>query len=72
MSIDLPLDSMTTTEKLQVLEAVWASLCREPVEFQSPDWHRRVLEERKQRLESGQATVSNWREAKQRFNELGR
>ena len=30
-----------------------------------------VLTERKQRLETGQATVSSWDDAKKRLNELG-
>ncbi len=67
MSIDLPLDSMTTSQKLEIMEALWASLCRNPSEVQSPAWHETVLKERKRRLESGEASVSDWESAKQRI-----
>jgi putative addiction module component (TIGR02574 family) len=69
--IDLPLDSMSTAEKVRLLETVWDSLCRENGDPQSPEWHRSVLEERSRRLESGQATVSAWNEAKARLLQLG-
>jgi hypothetical protein len=67
MSIDLPLDSMSTSQKLEILEAVWASLCRNPSDVESPAWHAAVLTQRKRRLESGEATVSDWESAKQRI-----
>lgn len=71
MSIDLPLDTMTTAEKLEAMEAIWASLCREPIDVVTPDWHARLLAERKQRLASGEATVSDWSEARKRLQNLG-
>ena len=70
MSIELPLDSMTTADKLRVIESVWASL-KDPAELPVPDWHREVLEQRRKRLESGETSTSSWEDAKKRFNELG-
>jgi putative addiction module component (TIGR02574 family) len=70
MSTDLPLDSMTTIEKLKILESVWDSL-REAPDLPTPEWHRELLAERKQRLKSGKATISTWEDAKKRLNELG-
>lgn len=70
MSTELPLDSMSTAEKLKVMEAVWASL-RDAPDLPTPEWHRELLAERKRRLESGEATLSSWDEAKRRLNELG-
>ena len=70
MSNELPLNSMSATEKLRVIESVWASL-KNPADLPVPDWHREVLAERKKRLESGETSVSSWEEAKKRFNELG-
>jgi len=72
MSIDLPLDKMSVAEKLATMEAIWASLCNRPADVQSPEWHEKVLAERTRRLESGEATVSRWDEAKQRLRDLGR
>ena len=72
MSIDLPLESMSVAEKLHILESVWASLCHKPADVASPEWHAKTLAERTRRLPSGEATVSNWNDAKQRLQELGR
>ena len=69
--INLPLDTMSTAEKLEAMEAIWASLCSDPEAVASPAWHQDVLAERKKRLESGQATVSDWRDAKKRLQDLG-
>ena len=71
MSIDLPLNTMTVAEKIQLLEAVWDNLCREKGDVRSPDWHRVVLGERTRRLEAGKATLSNWSEAKARLLKVG-
>jgi hypothetical protein len=46
MSIQLLLDTMTVAEKVQLLETVWESLCRESGDGRSPAWHREVLDER--------------------------
>ena len=70
MSTDLPLESMSAIDKLKVIESVWASL-ESPADLPVPGWHREVLAERRRRLESGEATVSSWGEAKKRFNALG-
>jgi hypothetical protein len=72
MSINLPLESMSVAEKLQVMESVWASLCKQPADVESPEWHAAILAERTRRLESGEATVSPWSEAKCRLQELGK
>lgn len=71
MSINLPLEQMTVAEKLQVMEAIWSSLCSNPGDVEAPAWHAEVLNERRQRLESGEATVSDWSEAKKRLQNLG-
>jgi hypothetical protein len=72
MSIELPLDSMSVAEKLQAMEALWASLCSNPVDVASPEWHGRILEERRKRMASGETTVTDWSDAKKRLQDLGR
>ena len=71
MSIELPLNTMTVAEKVQLLETIWDSLCHESGDVKSPQWHREVLEERTRRLETGTATVSPWTEAKARLLKIG-
>jgi hypothetical protein len=35
----LPLDKMTTEDKLAVMEQLWEDLCRNPESVPSPSWH---------------------------------
>lgn len=71
MSIELPLETMSVAEKLAAMETIWASLCSRPIDVTSPAWHEKVLAARDSRLKSGEATVSDWSEAKKRLQELG-
>ncbi len=69
MDITLPLDQMTTAEKLRVMEALWADLTRHGKEFQSPSWHEHVLKEREARVETGQETFIDWETAKKQLRD---
>jgi len=71
MSIELPLDKMSVAEKLATMEIIWARLCSQPVDLSSPSWHKKILDERTRRLDSGEAKVSDWSEAKKRLQDLG-
>lgn len=72
MPIELSLETLSVAEKVRLLEDVWQSLCSQSGDVRSPEWHREVLEIRKQRLENGRATVSPWGEAKARLLQAGR
>ncbi|MBW3595943.1 MAG: addiction module protein [Planctomycetes bacterium] len=72
MSVEIPLDDLSVSEKVRLLERVWDSLCSKYGDVRSPDWHRDVLEARKRRLAEGQATVSSWSEAKTWLLDAGR
>jgi len=65
MPVDLPLQTMSIPDKLELLEALWDDLSRSPDQIPSPEWHKDVLEERRQRVQSGQETFSDWEAAKQ-------
>jgi hypothetical protein len=69
MSLNLPLDQMTTEEKLQAMEALWADLTRTAEQFESPAWHEQVLREREQAAKSGKDTFIDWETAKQQLRE---
>ncbi len=64
MNIVLPLDSMTTADKLRTMETLWDDLCRKSDELLSPAWHGDVLSEREHRLEEGKEQILDWDEAK--------
>ena len=46
---------MSRIERLQAMEAIWDSLIDEEFEIESPDWHRDILEERKRKIDTGEA-----------------
>jgi hypothetical protein len=64
MPVTLPLNEMTVLEKLQLMEALWADLSRNPDALESPEWHREVLDERERRISEGETRFSDWQEAK--------
>ncbi len=51
----LEIKKMSRIERLQAMEALWDSLLGEEVEIESPEWHRDILEERKRKIETGEA-----------------
>jgi small-conductance mechanosensitive channel len=65
MPVDLLLDEMSLSSKMELMEALWDHLSRAPEQLESPEWHREILEERRQRLQSGEETLSDWDAAKQ-------
>ena len=65
--VDLPLCQLTFSEKLDLLEAIWADLSREEEKLESPPWHKAVLEDREAASAAGKVSVSDWEEAKERI-----
>jgi putative addiction module component (TIGR02574 family) len=55
MKVVLPLDEMTTQEKLSVMEQLWDDLCRHAEDIPSPAWHEEILAFREQRVQDGKA-----------------
>ena len=45
MPQDIPLSSMSVSEKLQLMEDVWTSLCQNTGDVQSPEWYEEVISE---------------------------
>ena len=72
MPFELPLNSMTVGEKIQLLEQVWDNLCLQSGDVRSPEWHAAVLQQRQKQIEDGTMTVSPWSEAKERLQKLGK
>lgn len=67
MNVTIPLDEMTTAEKLRVLEEIWADLRRTPSDVPSPTWHADVLRAREARVREGKSQFRDWEEAKSRI-----
>ena len=59
--------NMTSSERLETMEHLWDALCHDPVEPSSPTWHKNVLSQRRQRIESGEAKLYTLDEIKSHF-----
>jgi Putative addiction module component len=69
VNASLPLDQMSTEEKLAALEAIWGDLSRNEQQLPVPDWHKQVLDQRQRQIDRGEATFIDWEEAKRRIRE---
>lgn len=61
------IERMTGAEKLGVMELLWRSLAAQPEKVPSPEWHRKVLEERLLEMDSGSAKFLTLEELKARL-----
>lgn len=59
------IEKMSREEKLQTMEAIWADLSKDGAEMESPEWHRRALEETEARVNAGEEQTADWESAKQ-------
>jgi hypothetical protein len=69
MESTLPLERMTTAEKLRAMEALWADLSRHEEQIESPTWHEGVLRERDERMNSGRESAMDWETAKRQLRD---
>jgi hypothetical protein len=64
--MNLPVSSMTTVQKLEAMEQLWASL-QTSEDFTPPEWHRQILAERQKRIDRGETTFSTVAEVQERL-----
>jgi hypothetical protein len=69
MDISLPLDKMTSLDKIAVMEKLWDDLCRAPEVIPSPKWHKEVLEAREKEVNEGKAKFISFDQAKVRIKD---
>lgn len=67
MDISLPLDKMTSTDKIAVMEKLWDDLCRDPESISSPEWHIEFLQAREREINEGKAEFTAFNRAKKRI-----
>lgn len=60
----LPLNEMSVEEKINVMEAIWENLSKNPDAIESPAWHDHELRVREARVEAGDAKFVDWEKAK--------
>jgi putative addiction module component len=69
MATKLPLHEMTIQEKLAAMEALWEDLSRSPETIESPEWHKEILDDRRQRVADRTAHFEEWETAKAKIRE---
>jgi len=67
MKFVLPLDKMTTSDKLAAMERLWDDLCGNAETVPSPAWHGDILWARDRSVREGTAEFADWAEAKDRI-----
>jgi len=60
--------ALPLAERLQAMEALWDSLCREQAQTQViPTWHEPELTKRMEAMDRGEVISTPWEEAKERI-----
>jgi len=49
------------------MEQLWDDLCHNAEEFKTPEWHKKILDERMKLIQSGKAEYSDWDDVKNRI-----
>ena len=63
------IDQMTTEEKIHTMETIWDDLCKKAESIQSPIWHKKVLQEREDRINTGEEVFIDWDSAKKHIRD---
>lgn len=69
MITDLSLDTLSTSEKIALMERLWADLSQRPQELPHPNWHGDVLAERIAAVREGRTAFIDWNDAKRRLRD---
>jgi hypothetical protein len=60
MAVNLPLNEMSVRRSSRLWRRIWVDWSGEPDRKESPAWHKVALEETERRVESVEATFSEW------------
>ena len=59
--------SLSSDEKLQLLEVLWEEVSRNERNFESPAWHAEELRKTEERVAAGLETFHDWDDVKARL-----
>ncbi len=69
MQVTLPLEEMSTEEKIQTMETLWNDLCKKANSLSSPSWHEDILHEREKKIKNGDDEFVDWEKAKEHIRD---
>ncbi len=69
MEVTLPLERMSTEEKIRTMEIIWDDLCKKAESIPSPSWHKDILDEREKAIETGEEEFIDWNKAKKQIED---
>lgn len=69
MAITLPLEKMSTEEKISTMERIWDDLCRRAEEIPSPPWHKKILQQREECEQKDADAFIDWDAAKKNIRD---
>lgn len=61
------LQQMPRTEKVKLMEQLWADLSGDEAELESPAWHAGELKKTEERFAAGREEVIGWSDAKRQL-----
>ncbi|MEI7843041.1 MAG: addiction module protein [Gallionellaceae bacterium] len=64
---EVPLSQLPFTQKLDLMETLWASMAVQESNLETLAWHGAILNKREAALQANQITLSSWEEAKERI-----
>jgi len=65
----LPIETLSISDKLLLMERLWEDLSRHPSDIPSPEWHGDILAERQAAVREGRTSFVEWEAAKERLRE---
>jgi len=69
MNLTLPLEQMSTREKLSMMELLWDDLCQNNKDIAPPTWHKDILDQRQAAIDKGDAEFIDWEQAKKNIRQ---
>ena len=68
----LEIQQMPRSEKLKLMETLWADLSRDEAAMESPAWHADALRETQERVARGEEKILVWEQAKAELRKGGK
>ena len=65
----IPIETLTHSGKLDLMERLWSDLSRNPSDISTPDWHGDILAQRLADACEGKQSFVVWEDVKQRLQD---